>query len=226
MKRRLTKLVVFLFLGTIVNVAVAWVVALRLDVEFVEDRMFSTEVDSVEDATEQAKIHLVHLNLFASRVYVLQSLQTKGFDWLDGLNDSLASAGFPTWVRAKQLMFPTVAVVYEAHGWPCVALWSAIFRDEETFELTVLDRAISLGGPPRGEESFEPLPQLLPYGVIWHGFAINTIFYAAILWLLTLGPFTARRIIRRKRGRCIKCGYDLRGTSGGEVCPECGLPTH
>ena len=31
----------------------------------------------------------------------------------------------------------------------------------------------------------------------------------------------ARRLIRRKRGLCIKCGYDLRGTEH-EVCPECG----
>ncbi len=65
----------------------------------------------------------------------------------------------------------------------------------------------------------------LPLRPIWPGFAINTLFYAAILWLLTLGTFTARRMIRRKRGRCIKCGYDLRGTSGGEVCPECGATT-
>ena len=61
----------------------------------------------------------------------------------------------------------------------------------------------------------------LPLQPLWPGFAVNTIFYAAILWLLTLGPFTARRMIRRKRGHCIKCGYDLRGdVSSG--CPECG----
>ena len=69
----------------------------------------------------------------------------------------------------------------------------------------------------------------LPLRLLWPGFAINTIFYAAILWLLTLGPFNVRRFIRRKRGRCIKCGYDLRGhsrtNSGGEVCPECGATT-
>ena len=65
--------------------------------------------------------------------------------------------------------------------------------------------------------------QFLPLHPIWPGFAINTIFYAVILWLLTLGPFTARRMIRRKRGRCIKCGYDLRGNfGGGGGCPECG----
>ena len=65
----------------------------------------------------------------------------------------------------------------------------------------------------------------LPLRPLWPGFAINTVFYAAILWLLTLGLLTARRMIRCKRGRCIKCGYDLRGTSGGGgVCPECGAP--
>ena len=63
--------------------------------------------------------------------------------------------------------------------------------------------------------------QLVPREILWVGFAINTTFYAAMLWLLTLGPFTMRRIIRRKRGHCINCGYDLRGDfSVG--CPECG----
>ena len=71
-----------------------------------------------------------------------------------------------------------------------------------------------LGGWPE-------IRKALPLAPIWPGFAINTVFYAAILWLLTLSPFTARRMIRRKRGHCLKCGYDLRGDySAG--CPECG----
>ena len=61
----------------------------------------------------------------------------------------------------------------------------------------------------------------LPLRLLWPGFAINTVFYAAILWLLTLGPFTVRRIIHRRQGRCIKCGYDLRGAEH-KACPECG----
>ena len=63
--------------------------------------------------------------------------------------------------------------------------------------------------------------RLLPLRPIWPGFAINTVFYASILWLFTLGPFTARRMIRRKRGLCTKCGYDLRNVEH-EKCPECG----
>ncbi len=64
-------------------------------------------------------------------------------------------------------------------------------------------------------------PRPLPLRPASRGFVFNTIFYAAILWLLTLGPFTARRMIRVKRGHCINCGYDLRGAEH-EVCPECG----
>jgi len=63
------------------------------------------------------------------------------------------------------------------------------------------------------------------------------VYSAAIrLWLLAVitGPFAAlgvmhvvigpvRRIRRRRRGLCVKCGYDLTGNSSG-VCPECATP--
>ena len=51
-------------------------------------------------------------------------------------------------------------------------------------------------------------------------------FWAAIMGILAYpaiafirGPL--RRHRRRKRGLCLHCGYDLRGTTGG-VCSECG----
>jgi hypothetical protein len=39
-----------------------------------------------------------------------------------------------------------------------------------------------------------------------------------MLWLLTLGPFMVRQIIRRRRDHCINCGYDLRGHFRGVGC--------
>ena len=65
--------------------------------------------------------------------------------------------------------------------------------------------------------------RFLPLHPIWPGFAINTVFYAALLWIVTLGPGTARWIIRRKQRRCINCGYDLRHADHN-ACPECGTP--
>ena len=43
-----------------------------------------------------------------------------------------------------------------------------------------------------------------------------------VIWPLTLGPFALRRLIRRRRGLCLACGYDLRHTEH-EACPECGV---
>jgi hypothetical protein len=64
--------------------------------------------------------------------------------------------------------------------------------------------------------------QLLPLLPIWPGFAINTIFYAAIVWGLFAVPGAVRCRLRRKRGQCAVCGYSLRGTPHNEKCSECG----
>ncbi len=61
----------------------------------------------------------------------------------------------------------------------------------------------------------------LPLGPLALGLATNTLFYAAILWLLWSAPFATRHLIRKRRGHCLKCGYDLRHAEH-EVCPECG----
>jgi hypothetical protein len=64
-----------------------------------------------------------------------------------------------------------------------------------------------------------------PLRPIWPGFAINTVLYAAILYMLLAAPFALRRWRRIKRGLCPKCGYDLRGrgnAADAATCPECG----
>ena len=65
--------------------------------------------------------------------------------------------------------------------------------------------------------------RVIPFTPIHPGFAINTIFYAAILWLLWAAPGAIRRLRRKQRGLCIHCGYDLRGAPPDSAnCPECG----
>jgi len=64
-------------------------------------------------------------------------------------------------------------------------------------------------------------PKRLPVHLIWTGFTVNTLFYAIILWLLYRTSSVLRRHIRLKRGRCPNCGYDLRGKHDAG-CPECG----
>jgi hypothetical protein len=60
---------------------------------------------------------------------------------------------------------------------------------------------------------------VVPMIPVWPGFALNTVFYAGILWLLFAAPFALRRRLRIKRGLCPKCAYPV-GESA--VCTECG----
>ena len=87
----------------------------------------------------------------------------------------------------------------------------------ETARVTAIDAIPIFRGPD--PDDVTPLP-VRP---LWPGFAINTIFYAAILWLLFAAPGLIRRRLRHFRGRCVHCGYDLRGQpADSNKCPECG----
>lgn len=62
---------------------------------------------------------------------------------------------------------------------------------------------------------------LLPLRPIWPGFAINTIVCALGSWILWLTLLLAVRVPRRWRGQCGYCGYP---TGVSPVCTECGRP--
>ena len=69
--------------------------------------------------------------------------------------------------------------------------------------------------------------RLLPFLPIFPGFVLNTLVYAAPWWGLFLLARQIGRWRRRRRGRCMECGYDLRGlptseATGPPTCPECG----
>jgi hypothetical protein len=115
--------------------------------------------------------------------------------------------------------------VYEvARGWPAACLSCTIEAINLSFGKAEFAEYIITGGLDLAQRrnTAVPVPYVLPLRPIWPGFLINTLFYAVILWLLICGPFVLRRHIRLKRGRCPKCGYDLRGQLPGAGCPECG----
>ena len=74
--------------------------------------------------------------------------------------------------------------------------------------------------PPLGG----PSPQL-PLQPIWPGFAANTAIFSAICLCVISFPAAVRRTIRAQRGRCPRCGYDVR-YNPGPVCSECGRARH
>ncbi len=111
----------------------------------------------------------------------------------------------------------------DGRGWPAVCMWSEYEPVRNGIVTEVRGGVIVPLASRLHPYLYCSVPRVLPLRPIWPGFAINTVFYAALLWIVTLGPGTARRIIRRKQGRCINCGYDLSHVNS-DTCSECGTP--
>jgi hypothetical protein len=112
---------------------------------------------------------------------------------------------------------------FSALGWPDGAIWWE-YRSRSVYPTT----AAGAPGPFISSATFDPATsQFLPHRPIWHGFATNTVFYAAVLggvWLLFFAPFAIRRWVfraRAKRGLCPVCAYPV---GENDVCTECGKP--
>jgi hypothetical protein len=78
--------------------------------------------------------------------------------------------------------------------------------------------------------TFARIPMRLPYGtvrqrdrdffvIVPHWALIAATGVPPALWR---GPSWLRRRMRKRKGLCLKCGYDVRASA--DKCPECGTP--
>jgi hypothetical protein len=104
-----------------------------------------------------------------------------------------------------------------AFGWPWPTM---VARVMGTTMQRMNDKpvdGIRVEAPPGTRSVF---PMLLPTQPVWPGFLASTL----VLSLPISGPVIfalLRRRWRRLEGRCVDCGYDLRGLTE-RICPECG----
>ncbi len=217
MKRRILKLAVFLLLGAVFNVGVAWACALLVDFPGAEN---------VVGGAKGRRGDWVIWHHDAGGAIRIRALAVSGNNIEEYEQFQMHPSLLPSWgplaaqVRQQVGGEPFVRVA-DAYGWPTNSMWCAFAWNTAQWPNVLTDprlSAILFTSPMGGNYALSQ--RALPLRPIWPGFAINTIFYAAILWM-PFAPFVLRRFIRRKRGLCIKCGYDLRGAEH-EVCPECG----
>ena len=207
----MTTILLFLLLGAIGNVAVAWGLCAfgppweEGTYRYLDEREGRAFWDRVVQAylpgTE--RYYASRTDVFGRTMFFAKSMQVRAQDLTDV-------------DRAAGLVILEGELDQLEYGWPRRALRTIIVR-WITFDSSVLEVRV-VGGIRQSDNPFSGAFPLLP---IWPGFIMNTLFYAAMLWLLITGPFVLRRLIRRKRGHCIKCGYDLRGDFDAG-CPECG----
>ena len=231
MKRRLLILAVFLLAGAVVNVAVAWGCAAW---HYVAEATRTPGTTLLEDgstswlvASYRSRLaHRMHSVWWPGALFagagVLVSPGELVRGWAHILAPDADNGGETSGAR-----------VFDGRGWPMISMWSAL---ELEFVVGGGKRPVYPGKVTRVTRGIELAPysqfrsgwgrpqhqyRVLPLGIIWPGFAVNTLFYAGILWLLILA-FTLRRLIRQRRGLCLACGYDLRHAEH-EACPECGV---
>ncbi len=234
MKRRLLKLFLFLLLGAATTIATSWYFAAGRTKDtkwFVHAEQGSSRIGRIGAGTWNVYRNERLGQVLIRRYRSIYSPEDQPPEW--DIIDRPAERFVPAWALDLLPLEPPEGVLgnaaVEGSGWPVVAMRtrydefpgplggrSSIRRVTEGILLTPTAE-VRLGDMLYSAKA-------LPLRPLWPGFAINTIFYAAILWLLAFGPFAVRRVVRRKRGHCIKCGYDLRGTEQ-EVCPECGVET-
>ena len=221
MKRRLLIVAAFLLAGAVVNVAVAWVCAVSIclskpgpSLRVVKAVLWELEPDGnwrfwiiVRTKNQGVWCDYSHWDIRSGNIDHRQEIEPS----TDLRPDELA----PSWASLRTPPDTDYASrLVHAFGWPVVSMWRDYGRSG------VGNRKVLLHGlpvtflPPDG--AFQ---RAVPINPIWPGFAVNTTFYAAILWLLICGPFVLRRFIRVKRGLCPACAYP-RGES--DVCSECG----
>ncbi len=213
MKRRLLIIAIFLLLGAVANVAVAWGLARYFD----PVRTYRPNRQSFGRSLAgwQGKAKIEHhygghpgdgqyWDCAASKRFGTVTLHARA--WPAGEMIPFPVASVPHWsrLRAPQRADHPHAYLFEfATGWPMLAM---VYRRER------------FPGGPR-MPVFEMISMGLPTEVIWTGFLVNTLLYAALLWLLICGPFVLRRFLRMRRGLCPKCAYPMGESS---VCTECG----
>jgi hypothetical protein len=70
-------------------------------------------------------------------------------------------------------------------------------------------------------EGLQSYPTYKFKSIVWLGFIGDVLIWAVILYVVCSIPSQVRRYLRKRGGRCLRCGYQLRGLTESR-CPECG----
>lgn len=214
---------VFLLLGAVINVAVAWAYAFRArgipaeSTWMMSDDPLGSPYWACDFTSEQWPNTV--------RFFVYHQFDREGpmGDWW------MLEQIVPAWAGFIQPPddYDEKTRIAQGSGWPFLSVCGGITIDYQSNSQganghwVILQRNAATLMPDfsgGSSPSVRDTP-LLPLRPIWPGFAINTVFYSAILWMLFAAPRALRRKRRLKHGLCPACAYPI-GSS--HVCTECG----
>lgn len=207
MSRYLIRVMLFLILGAITTIAVALACAAWLLI----DQDIPGRFTSVQ----------VRDKLWET-FYVQKRFGHTRTNFIRGSEHYDASTG--QWISSSDS--PDAMWQETSAGWP----WRALRCEREGFAIAVPNRFGQMRSISAHTQHGIVLNgsginwRVLSYEPVWPALIGNVLVHSAAWYALIIGLFTLRKVNRTRRGLCIKCAYDLRGTEH-EKCPECGVQT-
>ena len=204
MGRCLIRVPLLLVLGAITTIAVAWVCAAWLSI----DQGVPGRFTSVEVRDELWETLYVQKRFGHTRTNFI-----RGSEHYDASTDQLIGSSGP----------PDAMWQETSAGWP----WRALRCEREAIAIIVPNRFGYIRNTSAQTQHDIVLSgggidwRVLPYEPVWPALIGNVLVHSAAWCAIIIGLFALRKVIRTRRGRCIKCGYDLRGDFDSG-CPECG----
>lgn len=195
MRRTVVQLVVYLLLGVLINLTIAWGCAILLPGEG-DWPTYEGSWASGEKAEEYLRRTLGKIHHIPED-YPASSSSERGFGW----TRSQADVGH---VYGGGMV---------SAGWPLRTLRGAVFVVGGPTGSEDVVHALLL---PAGASE----RTLFPLHPLWLGMITNSLLYAGIPWFCARRATACRKSLRLRRGLCPGCGYAI-----GEslTCSECGV---
>lgn len=227
MTRTAAHLAICAILGCLTSIAVAWGFALRGGVASAPSRLVVAALPDTQDCNHITRaahscgyVEIEQQRWFSPRTDIEI---VRASPWLchgppeEGLRRREFQFGYPRLCMWGYVDTEDVFCATSSSGIPpssrnvrCVWRSSAGSLSQQTRDARSFDRDAREGN------------LYVPTGILWTGLATNTACYATAWWLILLAPAQLRTFIRKRRGQCMRCAYDLRSTPAGSPCPECG----
>ncbi len=225
MKRFLLASLLFVVLGVVINVCVAWCSALSVD-PYLHDGNSRVGFSTPQDPGWDVRVK----ELFATTSIRRRPIPRAQAAQLDDVIPYWSLASTPpspddvvnsaAW-EAQIEVFGDPMLYEEARGWP--------MRSLVCYPEVAINNSAPSGGAftVRARSAFAVagirdslgMPRLLPVRPILLGFVINTAVYSVLLGLAVSAVAVARQRWRRARGRCPSCGHPMGLATS---CTECG----